>query len=162
MNGTRKPRRPRWHPTADTLTLALHNAAKPAKSDIDQLLAVLHDAHKALREGVATAQQWSVLAGCLDVALAIERQGVVRGLQEHLASAQAALQAIHARAETGAAWRPTALYFHELDAVRTFVHLHAMQIKHLGRAEYLRAITSAQGAVRSRRETVTVMREVAA
>lgn len=161
MNGARKPRRVRWHPSADTMTLALHNAAKPAPADIDQVLDVLHRAHKALREGVATEQQWSVLAGCLDVAVAIERQGVVRGLSEHLASADAALQAVYNRAQTGAAWRPTALYFQELDAVRTFVHLHAMQIRQLARSEYLRAITSAQGAVRGRGETVTVARDLA-
>lgn len=156
---THKPRKPRWRPTGDVMLLAMHRAAKPLASDIDQVLDVVHVAHKALREGVATEQQWSVLAGCLDVALAIERQGVVRGLQEHLASAQTALQAVHDRAGTD--WRTTAMRWNELDAVSTFVDLHAFQLKQLGRAEYLKAIASAQGAVRSRGERATVVREVA-
>ena len=105
-----KPRRPRWRPTGDVMLLAMHRAAKPPASDIEQVLDVLHAAHKALREGVATEQQWSVLAGCLDVALAIERQGVVRGLQEHLASAEKALQAVHDRANATATWRATPLH----------------------------------------------------
>lgn len=158
----RQPRKPRWRPTGDVMALAISRAAKPPQSDIDQVMEVVHSAHKALREGVAAEYQWSVLSGCLDVALAIERQGVVRGLQEHLASAQAALQSIYNRATAGTEWRPTALHFHELDAVREFVGLHAMQLRHLGRAEYLRAITSAQGAVRSRGERATVVKEAVA
>ena len=157
-----KPRKPRWRPTGDVMLLAMHRAAKPPASDIDQVLDVVHAAHKALREGVATEQQWSVLAGCLDVALAIERQGVVRGLQDHLASAQTALQAVHDRANATPAWRATPLHWNELDSVHTFVDLHAFQLKQLGRAEYLKAIASAQGAVRSRGERATVVREVAA
>jgi hypothetical protein len=143
------------------MALATSLAAKPPGSDIEQVLNVVHTAHKALREGHATEYQWSVLSGCLDVALAIERQGVVRGLQEHLASAQSALQNIYQRATAGAGWQSTSMHYFELDAVRTFVDLHAFQLKQLGRAEYLRAITSAQGAVRSRGERATVVREAA-
>lgn len=155
-----KPRQPRWRPTGDVMLLAKHRASKPRESDIEQVLDVLRAAHSAMRQGIATEQQWSVVAGCLDVALAIERQGVVRGLQEHLASAEKALQAVHDRA--GPEWRATSMHWHELDAVNTFVDLHAFQVKQLGLAEYLKAIASAQGAVRSRGERATVVREVAA
>lgn len=161
MNGIRKPRRPRWHPTADTMVLALHQAAKPAQSDIEQVLHVVHIAHKALREGVASEQQWSVLAGCLDIAKAIERQGVVRGLSEHLASAEASLQAIYTRAHAGPSWRPTALHYQELDAVQTFVDLHAFQLRQLARTEYLKAIASALGAVRGGGGQATLVRDLA-
>lgn len=155
-----KPRQPRWRPTGDVMLLAMHRAAKPRESDIEQVLDVLRAAHSALRQGVATVQQWGVLAGCLDVSLAIERQGVVRGLQEHLASAEKALQAVHDRA--GPEWHATSMHWHELDAINTFVDLHAFQVKQLSTAEYLKAINSAQGAVRSRGERATVVREVAA
>jgi hypothetical protein len=157
MSG-QKPRRPRWHPTADTLALALHHAAKPARADVDQVLQAVLDAHRALREGVASELQWSILAGSLDVALAIERQGVVRGLHEHLASAERALQAIYDRAHAGPVWRPTALHYHELDAVHTFVDLHAYQVRQLGRAEFLRAIDSATAQIRGQGGQVTVAR----
>lgn len=161
MNGARKPRRPRWPAITNTLAIALDGAAKPPQTDIEQVLHVVHLAHKALREGVATEQQWSVLAGCLDVAKAIERQGVVRGLTEHLASADAALQAIYNRANSGPAWRPTALHYYELNAVKDFVNLHAFQLRQLGRGEYLKAIASARGTVQGRGETVTMVRDLA-
>lgn len=111
------------------------------------MLAVLHAALKALRQGAATEQQWSVLAGCLDVALAIERQGIVRGLQLELQSAETALQAVYNRATSGPHWRAPTLHYQELAAVQEFVVLHAYQLHQLARAEYLKAVASALGAV---------------
>ncbi|MDO9235968.1 MAG: hypothetical protein Q7U28_08050 [Aquabacterium sp.] len=155
MSG-RKPRRPRWQPTADTMALALHHAAKPARADVDQVLRAVTVAAKALREGVATELQWSILAGSLDVSLAIERQGIVRGLQEHLASAARAMQSIYDRAHAGPVWRPTALHYYELDAVQTFVELHAYQVRQLSRAEFLKAIDSAANQIRATGGQVTL------
>lgn len=153
-----KPRRIRWQPTADTFGIALHFAAKPAKADTDQVLQALQDAFKALREGVATEYQWSILAGSLDVSKAIEAQGVVRGLNDHLDTAEEALQVIYNRARMPHAWCPTALYFHELDAVQTFVDLHSYQVRQLGRAEFLSAIETAQGQVRANGGQATLAR----
>jgi hypothetical protein len=157
---SRKPRRPRWHPTADTLAIALHQAAKPAPADVDEVLQAVLDASKALREGVATERQWSILSGSLAVAHTIERQGVVRGLREHLASAEAALQAIYNRAKQPTGWRPTVLHYHELDAVHTFTDLHAFQARSLSRAEFLRAINTTTAQIRSDGGRVTVVREL--
>ena len=157
MSG-RKPRRIRWQPTANTLGIALHFAAKPEKADTDQVLKALQVAFRALREGVATELQWSVLAGSLDVSHAIETQGVVRGLADHLANAEEALQMIYNRARKYGDWRPTALHFHELDAVHTFVDLHCYQVRQLGRAEFLSAIETAQGQVRANGGQATLAR----
>jgi len=155
---SRKPRRIRWQPTADTLGIALHFAAKPAKADTDQVLQALQAAFKALREGVATEMQWSILAGSLDVSKAIEAQGIVRGLNDHLATAEEALQVIYNRARLADGWRPTALHFQELDAVRTFVELHCYQVRQLGRAEFLSAIETATGKVRANGGQATLAR----
>lgn len=149
MNGARKPRRPRWPAITNTLAIALDNAAKPAWGDVHQILQTMAAAFKALREGVATELQWSVLAGGLDMSRAIERQGVVRGISGHLAAAETALQHIYLRAKRADGWRPTVLYFDELDSVKTFVGLHAYQFKQLGRGELRRAIASATGQIRS-------------
>jgi hypothetical protein len=154
----RKPRRIRWQPTADTLGIALHFAAKPAKADTDQVLAAIQGAFRALREGVATELQWSILAGSLDVSKAIEAQGIVRGLNSHLVSAEAALQMIYNRACLADGWRATALHFNELEDVRTFVDLHAFQVRQLSRAEFLAAIDTAQGKVRANGGQATLAR----
>lgn len=162
MSRCKKPRkayRPR-PVVANTMGLVLHNVAKPAPADRAEVLRVLHFAHKAMREGVATEFQWSILAGAVDVSKAIERQGIVRGLGEHLASAEAALQGIYNRAMHTGSWRPTALYYQELDHIQTFVDLHEFQINQLGRQEFLAAIDQAQRSVINQGHTVTVANDL--
>lgn len=149
MNGAHKPRRLRWPATTNTLALALDGAAKPVYGDIHKILQIMTAAFKALRQGVATELQWSVLAGGLDVSKAIECHGVVRGLSGHLAAAEIALQHIYNRAKLADGWRPAVLYFNELDAIDTFVTLHAYQFKQLSGGELRRAIASATGQIRS-------------
>lgn len=161
-HGARKPRRPRWGLTGDTMALAIHGAAKPDRADVDQVIATIKVAHKALREGVATELQWSVLAGALDTARMIEKQGVVRGIHEHIASAHHALQSVYARAKAidAYAWRATVLHYHELDAISAFVDLHAFQIRQLSRKEFLKAITAAVGYVRGHGNVAVLTSEV--
>lgn len=153
-----KPRRIRWKPTADTLGIALHFAAKPDKADTDQVLEALQGAFRALREGVATELQWSILAGSLDVSKAIESQGVVRGIAAYLETAEAVLQRIYNRARRAGGWKPTVLHYQELGAVRDFVDLHCYQVRQLGRAEFLSAICTAQGKVRANGGQATLAR----
>ena len=144
-----KPRRPRWLANPDTLVLARHGAARLTPAEIDQAAQAMRACAKALREGTATRLQWSILAGSLDVSLAIERLGVVRGLHEQLASADRALRAIHARATPGAAWLPPTLHYDELDAINAFVALYVFQVRQLARGELAQAIKSATGHIRS-------------
>lgn len=155
----RKAYRPRQI-AINTLELALHRAAKPAAADRDEVLGILRQAIKALREGVATELQWSIAAGAVDVAKAIERQGIVRGLAEHLATAEAALQRVYDRAMATGTWRSTALWYHELDAVQTFLDLHTFQVNQLGRAEFLAAIDQATHRVQTRGQQATVVRDI--
>jgi len=128
------------------MTLALHHAAKPSAADRAEVLGVLTSAAKALREGVATQRQWSIVAGAVALALAIERQGIVRGILEHLQTADQALQSIYDRALLAGAgtWARVTLYYHELDALQAFHSLHTWQVNQLGRAELLAAINAAQ------------------
>lgn len=154
---TRKPRRVRYAPTTNTMAIALHHAAKPSRADVGELLDAIKTAFTALRQGRASEREWSILAGTLDVALAVERQGVVRGLHGHLMAAEQALQTVYNRAMLGTGWQPTALHYHELDAIHTFVDLHAYQVKQLSRAEYLAAIRSAQARNRNLGNTVTTV-----
>lgn len=95
----------------------------------------LCSAMRALREGVATEQQWSIAAGGVTLALAIDRRGIVPGLRGHIKAAEQALQDIHARAlRTGRGrWVRVTLDLNELDALQTFMDLHAMQVRKLER-----------------------------
>lgn len=162
MSRSHKPRKAyRPRPIAiNTLEIALHRAAKPAPADRKEVLDMLRSAHKALREGVATELQWSIVAGGVDVAKAIEHQGIVRGLGEHLATAEAALQAVYDRSTASGTWQPSAMYYQELDAVQTFVDLHAFQVNQLGRAEFLAAVDSAASQVRAKGGKVTVAHDL--
>ena len=150
MSRNKKPRkayRPR-PVTCETLKLALHHAAKPTQEDLQDVLQPIASSIKALREGVATESQWAIAAGAVQMALSIERQGVVRGLVEHLASAEAALQGIYRRAMSTGEWKGTSLYYQELDALQEFLSLHTFQIRQLGRREFIRAIEGAERQVR--------------
>ena len=164
MSRSKKPRkayRPRPI-TADTMALATHFAAKPSVADRAEVLGILRQAVQALREGVATEHQWSVAAGSVTVALAIERQGIVRGLMGHLKTAEQALQDIYDRAlrTGGGRWVRVTLYYQELDALQTFMDLHAFQVKQLGRAEFLAAIDAAEKHIIAQGHTATVARDL--
>lgn len=159
-NGLKAPRRPRWVPVVNTLEIAQHGASKIHHQDTKELLSAVDSAWKALREGVATLHQWSILAGSLDVAKAIERQGVVRGAYEHLNSADEALQAIYKRARKLDGWKPTALYFKELDDILAFISLHAQQIRSLSRSEFDQVVNMASQQIRSNGGKVTLIRNV--
>lgn len=148
MSRCKKPRK-LYKPkpiSAETMTLAKHFAAKPSANDRAEVLGLLRTAITALRQGVATEHQWSVVAGSVSVALAIEARGIVRGLSEHFHTAELALQNIYTRAlEKGNGhWHRVTLYASELTALDTLFDLHKFQVDQLGRAEFLAAIDAAQ------------------
>lgn len=134
MTHGRKPRKPRVI-NANAFNTALYRAARLTQAEIRDTIAPAQACLDRLREGVATEDQHTVLATCLQIAMDIERSGIVRGLQEHIAAAQAALQSIRMRALAGGAWRPTALYFHELDALRDAVEFHEFQLRQVSAGE---------------------------
>lgn len=150
MNGRKKPRQSRWPARVDSMRLAIVRASCLTDAEIAVVLAPVRQALAATRQACATSTDWSNLAMACAVAEAIERQGVVRGLAGHLRNADAALQAIAARSDTAKGWQRTPLYFHEIDALNTFVDLHEFQIKKLSAAEYQRAVTTAINGVKQR------------
>lgn len=160
MSRNKKPRkayRPR-QVAINTLDIALHHAAVPSKEDRATVTEPIKNSLKAIREGVASHDDWSLISGSVQAALAIERKGIVRGLQEHLQSAEKALQSMYNRAMASGEWKPTALYFHELDALTAFAGLHKFQISKLGRSELNKAIKVAERQVRKDGHVPTVVR----
>lgn len=134
MTHGRKPRKPRTI-KINAFNTALFRAARLTDAEVRSTIAPAQACLTRLREGVATEDQHTVLATCMQVAMEIERSGIVRGLREHIASAQAALETIRTRALASGAWRPTALHFHELDALRDAVEFHEFQLRALSAGE---------------------------
>lgn len=96
---------------------------------MSRMLQTLHAATKALREGVASEQQWALVVCRVETAKHLVSQGVLPGIKGHVESADHALQGIQARARVSNGWQPTPLDLHELDAVQTFAELHAIQVR---------------------------------
>lgn len=164
MANNKKPRKP-YKPRqviVNTMDLAMHRAAKPAKEDRAEVLNGLRAAVKALREGVATELQWSIAAGSLAVSLAIEKQGKVRGLAGHLQIIEHALQDIYDRAllTGGGRWIRVTLRFNEIEAINDLVFFQKLQMDQLGRAEFMAAIEAAQKDTIAQGHTVAVVRDL--
>lgn len=144
MSRGRPPRRVRFQPAINMVDVVINRATTLTAGEMGRLMVPIRSALKALREGVATETQWCVLASSVEVALAIEDQGVVRGLREHLKSAEQALFGIRERALASGTWRQTALYYRELDDVVEAIRLHQFQLEQLSTREVSRAVEVAK------------------
>jgi hypothetical protein len=142
----------------DPIRHAIEGAAKPSAANIKQIVQALELAGNAMREGVATAGDWGVIAGALDMSIAIERGGIVRGLMGHFEASQRVLQTIHDRAMATGQWQRTALWYYELDELATFIDLHTYQLGQLSRGELEQALDRAIAKIRSEGCTVDVVR----
>ena len=149
MSHGKPPRKPRWSAAVNTMDLVSRRVALVTPTDLAQVLHPLQAAFTALRQGVATEWQWSVLASAMNCAQAIDKQGVVKGLHAHLRAAELALQSIYNRAIATGKWQSTSLYYIELDAIDTAIDLHKFQLQQLSTGEVIRALDYAQAEVRS-------------
>ena len=162
MSHGKPPRKPRWPAAVNTMDLVSRRVALVTPADLAQVMAPLQAAFTALRQGVATEWQWSVLASAMNCAQAIEKQGVVRQLAGHLHAAELALQSIYNRAMATGHWQATALYYVELDAIDTAIDLHKSQLQQLSTGEVIKALDYAQAEVRSSGGRVVQQRDLLA
>lgn len=141
-----KPRK-RYRPRLidrNPVELGINRIAKLPAAECAQILEPVRDALRAMREGVGSEAHWVTLSATAQMATSIERQGVMRGLQGHLAAATASLQAIRQRAVDGGEWRAPALHLGEIDTLDEFVWLHAEQLQRLSRGELMTALNHAE------------------
>lgn len=103
--------------------------------EVEQCMTPLLQSFNAIREARATHAQWLVLNSHFLISQEIENQGVVRGLQGHIAAALAASQTYAVRSGEEENWKPSALYFSELDAMSTMLEMHQFQIEQLSAHE---------------------------
>jgi hypothetical protein len=99
MTHGRTPRRPRYAPTPNTMSLALRQVTRLTTHELGHVLSPVETSMTALREGVATELQWSILASAVEIALAVEDKGAARGLRGHLEAPNA-----HCRGSSSARW----------------------------------------------------------
>ena len=156
-HGRKKPRQRRE--TRSPFVIALMRATKHTPEELASIMTPMRACLKAVREGVATQLQFEVLQSSMVIAEAIEHSGIVRGLADHIASALQACSAIEARALTSGAWRQTALYFQELDALATAVDLHEYQLQQLSAGELHRIVRQTMARTASTGGTVVRVSE---
>jgi hypothetical protein len=151
--GTRPGRAPTVRADVDTLDLAMRRAGRLTAAERCTVLDPTRAAFKALREGVATFEQWAYVSSAVTVAQAIEDQGVVRGFRAHLDAAERAIDAVFQRvneAQGGPSWgRATTLYFQEIEALDEALHWHDWQLQHLSGAEFHAVVRVAERHIRA-------------
>jgi hypothetical protein len=132
---------------------AIARATKLTDQEREGVLRPARDGFRALREGVATHEQWAFVSSAVTMAQAIEAQGIIRGMHEHFDAAERALDAIYQRVQDGTggpAWgRSTTLYLAEIDTLRVAIHLHEDQLRVLGFSELQAAERIAQRNIRA-------------
>lgn len=147
MPGNKRPRK-RYRPPVtkeqhDPVSIATQNAARLTPAAVDGTIAPLQAAFAALRQGIASEDDWSVCAGAVELGLAIEEQGVVRGLEQHLRGAEEALRDIKARATAAGTWSAPTLHGHEIAWLDDLTWLHRRQLEQLSYREWREAHTRA-------------------
>jgi hypothetical protein len=149
QNGLRKPRRLKYLPCINTMQVALMRASKLTAAELAQILDPLATAINAMVTGQpVTEAAWQHCASAVSVALSIERQGVVKGLADHLARIDAMLLQIATSCrDDGGIW----LESPPIDAVPESMHddlrllyeLHQCQLSNLSSAEFYKALRHA-------------------
>lgn len=152
---TRKhtPRKPRLV-YSNPFVVARNMATALTPAELASITRPLRAAFGLMRRAEARRDDWCILASSLIMASNIERQGVVRGLHEHLHAADRALAAVEARAASAGTWRAPTLYFNEIEAIDTFIDLHIFQIRQLSYGEFKAAYRTTEGQARTRGATV--------
>lgn len=136
--------------TPTTLLAAVEGSSALDAQEIAAVIDPLRRAVDALRTGAASYDDWLRLASVVNIANAIERQGVVRGMASELAKCEAAVQAIGDRTgDTHDTWKSPTLYAAEIVATSDLVHWHKFQLQQLSYKEYDNARNYAVAKVRS-------------
>lgn len=136
--------------TPTTLLTAVEGSSSLHQEEIERVIKPLQRAVDALRKRTATYDDWLRVASVVNIARAIERQGVVRGLAAELDRCRAEAQAIGDRTgDTDATWQSPTLYASEIAALQDLVRWHRFQLQQLSYGEYSKARDYAVAKVRS-------------
>lgn len=137
-HGAHRPRQP--GPIRNPIQSAILRATLFTADEIKELMAPTRQCAKLLAQGVATEDQHGIVQTAFHIAQGIEDGGIVRLLQPPITEALAALKAIDRRANATGAWRPTALHYHELNAINVMLNLHEFQLRKFSSGELHRVV----------------------
>lgn len=121
------------------ISKVLVNVAKLTPAEVAQAITPMRAAMLNLKRRTATELDWMWLSTCAQIAMSIERQGVVRGLAHHLQAALDVCSAINVRARTTGQWCSPCLRGPEIEALDTAIDLHEYQLQQLSYGEFIRA-----------------------
>ena len=117
--------------------------------EVQASMAPFNEAFNALRQGAADFDHWGFIVGALEIATSIEKQGVVRGLKEHLAAIERTAKGIEARALASGQWEPPILYGPEIESLQLLLELLQFQKQHLSYGEFQTALARALARART-------------
>jgi hypothetical protein len=132
-----------------TLMAAVEGSTALDASEIAAIIQPLRQATERLRLGQGTFDDFARAASIINIGLAIERKGVIRGLQAELDDCHRHLEAIGRRGGEAESWHPPTLWAAEIKSLNLLANLHEQQLGVLSYREYSEARTYAVAKVRS-------------
>lgn len=122
-------------PQGNPLAVINHHHTLLTTKEVADTMQPLRDGFDLMRAGVASNEHYVVVYTIFRIANEIEKQGVVRGLAEHIQQTLQACDSYYARCMHANVWTPHELEFAELDAMRTMIDLHEFQLQQLTASE---------------------------
>jgi hypothetical protein len=133
----------------DLINKVLTNVAKLTPSEVAQAITPMRAAMLNLKRRTATEMDWMWLVTCAQIGMSIERQGVVRGLAQHLQAALDVCSTIADRARETGQWCSPCLRGSEIETLDTAIDLHEYQLQQLSYGEFIQATERAHRYVSS-------------
>ena len=149
MSHGRPPRVIRYTHNLNMMTRVVLRVTRLTTDEFDDVVAPIRASLAAMREGVASELQWSILASACELALAIEDKGITSGMRGHIRTGESILASIRLRAMSTGAWVPVSLDLHEIDDLNWTINLHEHQLTVVSSSEAKAALDLATGRVRS-------------
>jgi hypothetical protein len=141
----------RAHTTTQPVTMmaAVEGSTTLDASEIAAVMRPARQAIERLRLGQGTFDDFARAASIVNIGLAIERKGVIKGLQADLDECHRHLEAIGQRGGEVDAWQPPTLWAAEIKSLNVLANLHEQQLQVLSYREYSEARDYAVAKVRS-------------
>ena len=141
----------REHATTQPVTMmaAVEGSTTLDASEIAAVIQPLRRAIERLRLGQGTFDDFARAASIVNIGLAIERKGVIRGLRADLDDCHRHLEAVGQRGGEHDRWSTPTLWAAEIKSLNLLANLHEQQLQVLSYKEYSDARDYAVAKVRS-------------
>lgn len=131
------------------MQVARYKAGKLTPNELAKMRASLQPDFDALCAGQATRKQFAGVSTACELALAIERKGVVKGLRDILIQIEQLLLSLKTYSDKTHGWVPPSLTPEQIEALRELLSLHLWQLQQLSYGEYQAAWKNMLGHISS-------------